>query len=122
MGHEEAVWSAGFSPDGRLVVTRSLDNTARVWPIDGSSEPIVLPSGATDTVLFSPDSAWVLTEADGADAQLWRVSWSRLIEHLRSLVRDCLTEEQRMGFLGESSAAAREAYEACELSHGRTPR
>ena len=121
LGHEEAVWSAGFSPDSRLVVTQSFDDTARIWPIDGSSEPIVVPSGATDTVLFSPDSAWLLTEADDADAHLWRVSWSGLIEHLRSVVGECLTARQRMGFLGESSAAAREGFAACELSHGRTP-
>ena len=32
-GHESAVWSAGFSPDGTRIVTASGDKTARVWPL-----------------------------------------------------------------------------------------
>jgi WD40 repeat protein/energy-coupling factor transporter ATP-binding protein EcfA2 len=30
-GHEGAVWSAAFSPDGQRIVTASSDKTARVW-------------------------------------------------------------------------------------------
>ena len=30
-GHDDAVWSAAFSPDGARVVTASADKTARVW-------------------------------------------------------------------------------------------
>ena len=31
MAHGEVVWSASFSPDGKRVVTASIDKTARVW-------------------------------------------------------------------------------------------
>ncbi|MGB4727631.1 MAG: hypothetical protein WBH86_09505, partial [Thermogutta sp.] len=30
-GHNDAVYSAVFSPDGRRIVTGSIDNTAIVW-------------------------------------------------------------------------------------------
>jgi len=32
-GHAREVRSAGFSPDGKHVVTASLDNTARIWDV-----------------------------------------------------------------------------------------
>jgi len=30
-GHQSNVWTAAFSPDGKRVVTASVDHTARVW-------------------------------------------------------------------------------------------
>ena len=31
-GHDDAVTSAAFSPDGKTIVTTSTDKTARIWP------------------------------------------------------------------------------------------
>ena len=60
-GHEDAVTSAGFSPDGTRVVTGSWDRTARVWRADGSGEPLVLRGheGAVTSAGFSPDGTRV---------------------------------------------------------------
>src|SRR5258705_829169 len=38
-GHTDPVWSAAFSPDGKRIVTASLDNTARLWDAE-SGKPI----------------------------------------------------------------------------------
>ncbi len=35
-GHQDRVYSAGFSPDGKRIVTASFDKTARVWNADGT--------------------------------------------------------------------------------------
>jgi WD40 repeat protein len=32
-GHEDQVRSAAFSPDGKRIVTASLDKTARIWRV-----------------------------------------------------------------------------------------
>ena len=31
LAHDDAVWSAAFSPDGKRIVTASSDKTARIW-------------------------------------------------------------------------------------------
>ena len=32
-GHQGAVYSVSFSPDGKTIATGSRDNTARLWPV-----------------------------------------------------------------------------------------
>jgi WD40 repeat protein len=58
-GHEDAVRSAAFSPDGARIVTASEDRTVRLWDATTGQEIIALrghqewvPSAA-----FSPDGA-----------------------------------------------------------------
>ena len=62
-GHENAVHSANFSPDGNQVVTASKDNTARIWSKPSSVELAVLP-GHENTVTsanFSPVGKQIVT-------------------------------------------------------------
>jgi WD domain, G-beta repeat len=33
-GHSREVWTAAFSPDGKLIVTASKDGTARIWDMN----------------------------------------------------------------------------------------
>ena len=42
MGHEQAVFRAIFSPDGRQLATASGDTTARLWDLDTSTELFAL--------------------------------------------------------------------------------
>jgi WD40 repeat protein len=80
-GHQDALRSAMFAPDGARVVTASRDKTARVFSADGAGAPVIL-GGHPDQVrfaAFSPDGARVATSsldelrifrADGAGAPL----------------------------------------------------
>jgi WD40 repeat protein len=38
-GHERAVTSVAFTPDGQSLVSGSFDGTLRVWPLDGQNDP-----------------------------------------------------------------------------------
>src|SRR5262249_6630046 len=62
-GHTSALLSAGFSGDGRRVVTTSLDNTARIWDAESGRQIAVLEghSGAVMTAAFSEDGKRVVT-------------------------------------------------------------
>ncbi len=82
-GHTAPVSSAVFSPDGQLIVTASMDGTARLWSQDGT--PLAVFTAHTDdihhsaftptdditSVVFSPDGQTILTASDAGIARLW---------------------------------------------------
>jgi WD40 repeat protein len=72
-GHEGSVGSAAFSPDGRRIVTASADRTARVWPVDGSGEPVVLSGheGSVWDANFSPNGLSIVTASVDQTARVW---------------------------------------------------
>jgi WD40 repeat protein len=72
-GHAGVVSRAGFSPDGRRVVTASQDTTARVWDVDTGEELAAL-RGHDDWVWraeFSTDGRRVVTASKDGTARLW---------------------------------------------------
>jgi WD40 repeat protein len=61
-----------FSPDGRRIVTTSLDKTARIWDVTTQQQIAVL-RGHTDHVwsgAFSPDGRRIVTAGDST-ARIW---------------------------------------------------
>ena len=73
MRHDGWVVAASFSADGRLVVTASLDNTARVWEAD-SGKPMGEPMRHENPVrgaTFNADGRRVVTASDDKTARVW---------------------------------------------------
>jgi WD40 repeat protein len=61
-GHQQRVFSARFSPNGKLIVTASLDGTARVWNVDTQeTTALLLHPHAVRDAIFSPDSKFIVT-------------------------------------------------------------
>jgi WD40 repeat protein len=85
-GHEDYLSGVAFSPDGRRIVT-VCEESVRLWEVVPPSEPgsgrpvrpLAVLAGDKkkrnfQTVLFSPDNRWLLTEAQGpggVTVQLW---------------------------------------------------
>jgi WD40 repeat protein len=71
-GHEGALSSAAFSPDGTRIVTASNDNSVRIW--DGVGIELVVLHGHEDLVLsvaFSPDGTRIVTASKDKTARIW---------------------------------------------------
>ena len=63
---------AGFSPDGRRVVTAARDGTARIWDaVSGAQRSVLEPVGDYPTAVFDPKGDRVLTAGGHTQATLW---------------------------------------------------
>ena len=84
-GHSSYVDSAAFSPDGKLVVTGSLDRTAKIWGAGTGSErhSLVGHSSSVLSAAFSPDGKLVVTGSRDNTAKIWDAGTG---SELRSLV------------------------------------
>jgi WD40 repeat protein len=117
--HEGSLGSAAWSPDGRRIVTASMDKTARVW----KAETIVL-KGHESWIMSapaSPDGRRIVLASNDETARVWSIPAPALQPHLRAATTDCLSFEMRRTYLDESDTDARAGYEDCERSHGRIP-
>ncbi len=77
-----AVASAHFSPDNKLVVTGSWDNSARIWNAETGHAVRKLEGAHTafvNTAVFSPDGEFVLTASDDGTAKLWTVADGQVV-------------------------------------------
>jgi WD40 repeat protein len=72
-GHTNAVRAVTFSPDGRRVLTGSLDKTARLWDAKTGAAVTTLGghTSAVIAVAFAPDGNRVLTGSWDKTAKLW---------------------------------------------------
>jgi WD40 repeat protein len=73
MNHEDRVIAVAFSPDGKTVLTGSVDGKARLWDAE-TGQPLSPPMAHQDSVhavAFSPDGKTVLTGSWDNTARLW---------------------------------------------------
>ncbi|MFT3769083.1 MAG: protein kinase [Minicystis sp.] len=73
LAHPDGVLRARYSPDGKRIVTASMDNIARVWNADGTGQPILFRghdhwvAGAA----FSPDGKRIVTASHDKTVRVW---------------------------------------------------
>lgn len=76
-GHEWFITSAAFSPDGKYVVTGSLDKTLRLWLVETGTqvgEPWEGHTDAVEAVTFSPDGLLVASSGRDNTIRLWNTA------------------------------------------------
>ncbi len=75
-GHNAALTSVVFSPDGKKLATSSEDNTAKIWDL-GSGKPTMTFQGHKASVLsaaFSPDGTQIATGSADSTVIIWDIN------------------------------------------------
>jgi WD40 repeat protein len=83
-GHTDKVWSAGFSPDGRTLVSTSDDKSIRLWNVATGKQQKLL--GVLDnhiySAVFTSDGNTVVSGDIDGDVRLWDVASGKVLAHL----------------------------------------
>jgi WD40 repeat protein len=86
-GHDDAVYSVAYSPDGKYLVTGSLDHTLKLWDVAAGKE-IKTYGGKTGhqkmvlAVTFSPDGQMIASGSADNTLKVWDVPVSSPIRSL----------------------------------------
>ena len=117
IGHTYSVNSALFSPDGKLALTASDDNTPRIYEVASGKELQVL-SGHTDLVysaVFSLKGKYALTTSADHKTILWDVETGKaLYTRLKLEGDDWLVYDEHYRFDG-TQGAMEQLYFVCGL-------
>ena len=101
IGHTDEITSAHFSPDGKKVVTVSVDKTVKIW--DAETGKLIADlkghSSSINFAIFSPDGKKILTASSGKDytAKIWDietgVQTSTLTGHTDEILSGCFSPD-----------------------------
>jgi uncharacterized protein YjiK len=91
-GHQKAVLSVAFSPDGKQILTGSADTAAILWDPNTGSQIRTFKGhkGAVSSVAFSPDGDQILTGSADRTAILWKKDSGESIHTLQGHNREIM--------------------------------
>jgi WD40 repeat protein len=84
-GHTHLVTGVAFSPDGRRILSGSMDGSIRLWKLENGQEMRRFEghAGAVRSVSFSPDGRCVLSGGYDGTARVWDVESGKELKKLQ---------------------------------------
>jgi serine/threonine protein kinase len=111
--HPDRIVAAALSPDGRTVLTGSLDKTARLWSA-ATGKPFGSPlqhEGPVAAVAFSPDGRTVVTGSIDKTARLWSAATGKRLglplQHQSTVWAVAFSPDGRTVLTGSADKTAR---------------
>jgi WD40 repeat protein len=94
-GHEGAVNSVAFRPDGERLASSGNDRTVRMWEVSDGAEPVVLGShqALAGRLSFSPDGRLLASASEDGTVRVWRCEVCGPIAQVQSLANRRVTRE-----------------------------
>jgi Tol biopolymer transport system component len=98
------VSSAAFSPDGKRIVTASVDKTVRLWDAESGKQvgqPFTSHRDAVSSVAYSPDGKRIVIAFSDETAESLRIlpgGTEEIVAVAKAASPRCLTAEQRRRF------------------------
>jgi len=86
-GHDSAVHSLSYSPDGRLLASGSKDGTVRIWNTltgEETMSPMRSGDGAVLSVDFARNGKWVASGTDAGPVCIWKILPGISLQRLRN--------------------------------------
>jgi WD40 repeat protein len=89
-GHKWGINQTAFSPNGKLLVSGAIDNTARIWDLAAKREVAVLQGHkcGIHSVAFSPDGKTIATGSTDETVKLWNAATGQQLMTLREFKED----------------------------------
>src|ERR1041384_449395 len=72
-GHSKEITHVIYSPDGRMLATRSSDNTIKLWDVATNTQLRSLDGSNVSSLAFSPDSKLLASGSYAGTIKLWDV-------------------------------------------------
>jgi WD40 repeat protein len=113
MPHHGSVHSVAFSPDGKTLLTGSVDQTTRLWDT-ATGQPVGLPlchqEGIVRAAVFSPDGRQIATASADRTARLWHLTGQPAgppLVHKASVIPVAFSPDGRLVATGSFDRTAR---------------
>ncbi|MBQ2097815.1 MAG: PD40 domain-containing protein, partial [Bacteroidales bacterium] len=85
VGHTDYVTSASFSPDGRYIVSASVDRTVRIWDAKTGQQvgnPLEGHTAYVNSASFSPDGRYIVSASYDKTVRIWDAKTGHQVQTL----------------------------------------